>query len=180
MPGTTVPAQMFNHELNAVKGWPSPYGLDKSGPIDPATTGILKGMCCSLNSSGNFIRGCPNGAMPIFAIPNQSDFDVDSDYGNISGGNLMGLVAVGSFELQTTEYSGTGFGPNIPLISPATQTSATVGANTGSTGPGLLVATVIGNATDTIVGICSTLAPFTNEFGKLFLQFWPVFIPKRG
>lgn len=166
--GTTVPAQMFDHELNAVKGWPSPYGLDKSGPIAAGQSGILKGMCVSLDVNGNFIRGCPNGSMPIFAFPNQSDFDVDSDVGNISGGHLMGLVAAGSFELQTTEFVGAGFAPNVPLTS-----EQSVALDIGR----LKVTTL--NSTDMIVGVVSAVGPFKNEFGKQFLQFWPVYMPKR-
>lgn len=169
--GTFVPAQSFDNELNPVKGWPSPYGLDKSAPIASGSpgAGILKGMCVSLDVNGNFIRGCPNGSMPMFAFPNGSDFDVSSDFGNISGGHLVALVATGAFELQTTEFLGAGLTPNVPLT-----TELSDAPNIGR-----LKATTIGS-TDMIVGIVSVAAPFKNDHGKMFLQFWPCFLPHRG
>ncbi len=165
MPGTITPPQMFDHELNPVKGWPSPYGLDKSGPFasDAEQAAIKAGMVVQLDATGKFTRGCANGAMPIFAFPNGLDFDVASDKGNISGGNLVGLVATGGYELETTEISGAGFAPNVPLTPDATT--------------GLVKATTIGSA-DMVVGVCSG-ETFTNEFKKTFLRFWPVYMPKR-
>lgn len=168
MAGTNVPAQMFDHELNPVKGWPSPYALDKSAEIATGVTGILKGMCISLEvASGKWKRGCLNGEMPCFAFPQQGDFDVDSDVGNISGGVLTGLVATGGYELETTEYTGQGFGVNIPLTA----------ENTPGATQGKLKPTTIGS-TDMIVGVCNR-GPAVNEFGKNMVRFWPVYLPSR-
>jgi len=168
MAGTTVPAQMYDHELNPVKGWPSPYALDKSAEIASGVLGILAGMCISLDAgSGKWKRGCLNGEMPCFAFQNQGDFDVASDVGNISGGNLTGLVATGGYELETTEYTGSGFTVQIPLTA----------ENTPGGNQGKLKATTIGG-TDMIVGICNR-GPVVNEFGKNMIRFWPVYLPKR-
>lgn len=170
--GSTVPAQMFDHELNPLKGWPSPYALDKSAKIVSAVEAakINRGLCCSLDSNGKFVRGCPNGAMPIFAFPGGMDFDVDSDYGNISGGVLSGLVATGGYELQTTEFKGTGFVPNAVLT-----------ADDGSgddADKGKLKTTTLGSS-DMIVGVVSGVGTPKNEHGKQFLTFWPVYLPSR-
>jgi hypothetical protein len=167
MPGTIVPAQSFDHELNALKGWPSPYGLDKSAQAGAGVTGIKAGMVISLNSLEKFKRGCINGEMPIFAFPNQTDFDVDGDRGNIIGGNVMGLVATGGYEFESTEYMGAGFAPNVPLMA----------HNTADADQGKLKITTLGSS-EMIVGICSK-APYLNDHGKNFLRFWPVFLPKR-
>jgi hypothetical protein len=168
MPGTLVPAQSFDHELNPVKGWPSPYALDKSAPAGSGVTGIAPGMVVSLNSVEKWKRGCANGEMPCFAFPGQNDFDVNGDVGNIIGNNLMALVATGGYELESTEYMGAGFGVNVPLTA----------HNTADADQGKLKVTTLGSS-DMIVGICSKAAPFMNDFRKNVLRFWPVFLPKR-
>jgi len=173
MPGTITPAQMFDHTLDARKGWPSPYALDKSKEIASGETGILSGMVVHIDPTTDKIkRGCPFNAswaaMPIFAFPNQHDFDVSSDVGNISGGVLVGLVGVGAYELESTEYTGVGYNPNIPL---------TVDNTPGAT-LGKLVATTL-NSTDLVVGIVSDKGPLTNENKKTYIRFWPVYLPSR-
>ena len=50
------PAQMFDHELNPVKGWPSPYAVDKSLDLDGATS-CNRGMVMSINNNGKFVVG---------------------------------------------------------------------------------------------------------------------------
>jgi hypothetical protein len=159
---------MYDHELNPVKGWgANAHAVDKSAEIASGETGIYGGMCLSLNSEAKWIKGAPNPAMAGFAFPNQSDFDVDSDLGNISGGNLVCLMAAGAFELETTEIVGTGFAPNVPL------TSELSGDDAGK----LKVTTI--NSTDNVVGVCSATT-FTNEWRKTFMRFWPVYLPSRA
>lgn len=167
MPGTNVPAQMFDHELNPVKGWPSPYAVDKSAAIGSGVSGIYAGMCISLDPNGAWKKGCLNGEMPCFAFQNQNDFDVNSDVGNMSGGNLTGLVAISGYELETTEFVGINFVPNAPLTA----------ENAPGASQGKLKATTIGS-TDMIVGICNA-APRLNEFKRSFMRFWPVYLPSR-
>jgi len=168
MPGTNVPGQMYDHELNPVKGWPSPYAVDKIAEIASGVEGILGGMVISLDSNGKFIRGATGSAMPCFAFPNASDFDVLSDRGNISGGNMMGLVAVGAYELESTEYMGSGFAVNAPLTA----------HNVAGDDQGKLKVTTLGSA-DLIVGVCNRV-PTANEYGKNMVRFWPVYLPKRA
>lgn len=173
MPGTNTPAQMFDHTLDARKGWPSPYALDKTKEIASGETGIVSGMVVHIDPTTDKIkRGCPwNGswaAMPIFAFPSQTSFDVMSDVGNISGGNLVGLVGVGAYELESTEYMGTGFNPNIPL---------TV-HNTADADHGKVKATTL-NSTDLIVAVVSDKGPLTTEYKKTYVRYWPVYCPYR-
>lgn len=168
MPGTNVPGQMFDHELNPVKGWPNPYAVDKIAEIASGVTGINSGMVVSLDPNGRFIRGADTSAMPCFAFPNSSDFDVLSDRGNISGGNMMALVAIGGYELESTEFIGSGYAPNVPLTA-ENSTPADVGK---------LKITTLGSA-DLIVGVCNR-GPIANEYGKEMVRFWPVYLPKRA
>jgi len=168
MPGTNVPAQMFDHELNPVKGWPSPYAVDKAAEIASGVSGIKAGMVVSLDTAGKWERGASGADMPCFAFQNDTDFDVLSDRGNISGGNLMALVAIGAYELETTEFVGAGFAPNIPLTP----------ENASGDDQGKVKVTTLGSA-DLIVGVCNR-GPTSNEHGKEMVRFWPVYLPKRA
>ena len=114
------PAQMFDHELNPVKGWPSPYAVDKSLDLvgDKACN---RGMVMSINSNGKFVVGLYCAAMPIFALNSSGDFDVRGDDGNLVGGlggvsHMSGLVAVSALEVESTEYDAAEtYLPNTPL-----------------------------------------------------------------
>jgi hypothetical protein len=166
MPGTYEPAQMFDHELNVKKGWPSPYAVDYSAEYADAATGVMAGMVVSLDANGKFVRGlASSGAMAIFALQSMSDFDVRSDKGNISGGVGSGLVAKGAYELQTTEFVTDNYAPNDPL------TVNAVGADAGKLEKGTLY-------TDAIVGIVSAGQTDSEHNADIkFLAFWPVFCP---
>jgi hypothetical protein len=181
MPGTLTPAQMFDHELNVVKGWPSPYAVDKTKPIGTLVDDevIFAGRVVQLGSVspdiGKWLPGCANATglnapMPCFAWPNQADFDVSSDVGNISGGNLVALVASGAYEMESTEYMTSTFLPGDALVAENTATSA-------DRGKLLKATTVSASGTKTIVGIVSDSGPITNDFKKTVVRFWPVFLP---
>lgn len=173
MPGTITPAQMFDHSLNPSKGWPNPYAVDKTKPIAAGETLLFAGRVCHIDPSLDALKiGTTqdniSASMPLFCFPNQGDFDVSSDVGNVSGGHMVTLVATGSYELETTEFLGTGFSPNIPL---------TV-SNAGNSDDGKVMATTL-HSHDFIVGIVSDLGIKTNEFNKQFVRFWPVYLPFR-
>ena len=42
MPGTYEPDQMYTHELNQKKGWPSPYAVDMHAAVKTGETGIFE------------------------------------------------------------------------------------------------------------------------------------------
>jgi hypothetical protein len=160
---------MYDHELNPVKGWgANMHAVDKHAEIASGVEGIYAGMCLSLDANGKWVRGCANGAMPGFAFPNQGDFDVSSDVGNISGGNLVCLMAAGAYELESTEFVGSGFAPNVPLTA----------ENVAGDDQGKLKVTTIGS-TDMVVGVCSAEV-FQNEWRKNMVRFWPVYLPSRA
>lgn len=167
MPGTLTPAQMFDHAINILKGWPSPYALDKDFSPDAATTGLVGGMIVHLDpTSGGAKKGCPNGYMPIFTLQGQSEFDVNGDVGNIISGKMSGVVAVGGYEIETTEYTGVTFTSNM-VLSPD-GTTGKVKAAVGGIG-----------GTDMIVGVVSDAGPITNQDSKTVVRFWPVYFPNR-
>ena len=170
MPGTITPAQMFDRELDAKKGWPSPYAVDKRVERDTGVTGVAPGMCLRLDgTTGKAHRGSNNGDMGLFAWQGENDFDVNGDVGNIVTGTINTLVAAGAYELETTEFTGSGFVPNARL-----GVENTGGANQGK----LKVVTL--NGADNVVGVCSEIGPAANSYGKSVIRFWPVYLPSRA
>lgn len=166
MPGTYTPAQMYDHELNVKKGWPSPYAVDYSAQYADGESGVNAGMVISLDSNGEFVKGLSAaGAMPIFAIQNMSDYDVLSDVGNMAGGVGSGLVAAGAYELQSTEFVTDTYAPNDPL------TVEAAGDDKGKLKKGALY-------TNDIVGIVSAGQTDSEHNANIkFLAFWPVYLP---
>jgi len=167
-----IPAQMFDRRLNPIKGWPSPYALDKAGQVSDAEAdqGLVAGMVMHIDSvTALFKRGLPANEVPVFAWNGFSNFDtMGADDGNISlYGNkkgVSGLVGLGSFELQTTEFVDDVYAPNTPL---AVDNTATV--DLGKVKPGAFY-------TDTIVGVVSD-GLSTNAHGREIVTFWTYFLP---
>ena len=168
----STPAQMFDHELNPVKGWPSPYAVDKAAEYVAADDSEVayRGQVVSLNAQAKFQLGLECAAMPIFLLNTSTDFDVVGDDGNLVGNGsgipkMSGLVAVSGLELESTEFDSTGsYAPNDKL---------TAGA------PGDADAGVIKAGTayeDTICGVVSD-GVVQNEFKKNVIRFWPVWLP---
>ena len=168
------PAQMVDHELNPIKGWPGPAALDKSKAIHAGET-IQRGRVMSIDPVfDEFVLGAPDNAMPIFAFPSSADFDVYSDDGNMSGGHGMGLVATGGFEVETTEYLGTSFAPNTPLT-----THNDADSDKGKVKECDFCVFPPNKETVCICGIVSDAGPLTNEFRKTVVRFWTVYLPDR-
>jgi len=158
---------MYDHTLVPVKGAIAPRRLDVAVP-PKAGAAIVEGMCCSLDSAGELIKGCPVGAggnkpMPIFAINSQDDFDTNSDVGNISGGVQSGLVGSGAFEVETTEYVSTSnYAPDDLL-------------QAGITGK-LDLLGMLPYGAITAVGVVSK-GTSVNSNGINILSFWTEYIP---
>lgn len=167
------PKQMYEHELNVVKGWPSPYAVDKRVTLADTQDEVLPGMVCSMNAQGELELGLATGAMPLFAFPSSSDFDVRSDFGGWVGpstaphgaSNMLVLPAAGAYEMESTEFDDQGtYAPNDTLTSPVP----------GAPNAGRLEG---GTAyTDTICGVVSE-GVLTNEYRMQVLRFWPVWLP---
>jgi hypothetical protein len=169
MPGTNVPSQMFDVELNQKKGWPSPYAVDYAAEYASGESGVKAGMVVSLDANGAFVRGlASDGAVAIFVLQSMADLDVLSDIGNVSGGVGSGLVALGAYELQTTEFVAGNYAPNDPLT---VDDGSVVPANEGKLTLGVLY-------TDPIVGVVSAGQTDSEHSADIkFLAFWPVWLP---
>lgn len=166
MPGTFEPGQMYDHELNQKKGWPSPYAVDVHAKVKDEESGIYAGSVISLDANSEFVLALSSDtAMAVFALQNQTDPDVRSDKGNLAGDVASGLAAVGALELQTTEFVADTYVPNDPL------TVESTGDNKGKLKKGTVY-------TDPIVGVVS-LGESDSEHNATikFLAFWPVWLP---
>lgn len=170
MPGTLVPNQMYDHELNVLKGWfAGMHFLDHSGPIADGET-ILAGSVVYKDGAGEFRSGNPDNTLAMFAWPNSADFDVSADVGNIQSFNLTALPVTGAYEVQTTEF----------------ETALTYNVNDylGAHFPGKpnYSASELGKIyvgvpyVDTIVGIVSKGAT-ENDFKKEVVSLWTYHLP---
>jgi hypothetical protein len=160
---------MYDHTLVTVKGPPRLNRLDFSAAPAAAQT-ILQGAIVSINSAGAIVEGCAvgigaNRPMPMWAIQATTDFDANSDVGNISGGVQSAVVATGGFEIETTEFVDTVYAPN-DLLKPGLV--ASLGKFT--------LATVPPYGAEVIVG-CVSKAVATNRDGVSVLRFWTMFLP---
>jgi len=167
----STPAQMFDHELNALKGWPSPYAVDKVANLYSGDA-VIAGQVMSLEVGGSFRPGLAVDSVGIFALQNSTDFDVVSDDGGMVGGpggvaRMSGLVALGAYELESTEFdSSKTYNPNALLTSPVP----------GAANAGRL--TLGTKWTDTVCGVVSD-GVVTNCSAVDVLRFWPTWLPTR-
>ena len=173
-----LPAQMFDHRLNPIKGWPSPYALDKAKGVGQAAAeqGIKAGMVVHIDSvTGLFMRGLPGNQVPVFAWNDFLAFDAQgADDGNISlyGNNkgISGLVALGSYELQTTEYdTAYTYAVNDHLTAWDSHLGGYVAANKGKIRKGFPYH-------ETICGVV-TAGAAVNNFGKYWVSLWTYYLP---
>jgi hypothetical protein len=162
-PSTPLPAGRCVHVDSYVQ---STYG--------PGATG---GTQLGSNATNIFKTGVTGTMMGIFLFQYANDFDVanpgvvgSTTYWTpiIPGGNQMGLVATGAYELETTEYdTAQTYLPNQPLRALA--------ADTGATG-GTLTNQGFTFGTNAYVGVVSR-GTYVNAYGQNVLAFWPVYAP---
>ncbi len=187
-----VPRQMTAHTLEAPKGWPSPHAVDFIAKISANVTidPVFSGRVVHLNASGEFEMGLPAtiGAahMPIFLFQNSDDPDVENPGGDAATeegvwiaiapvGNIMGLVAAGAYELESTEFepeaaAGT-YVPGDALSAIADNANAVTG--------GRITRSSITAYGDPLCGVVSR-GVFKNSHGKNALAFWPVWLPQQA
>lgn len=184
-----TPRQMTTHTLDAIKGWPSPHAVDFAAKLSANVTidPVFAGRVAHLNNSGEYEMGLPDvsraGHTPIFLFQNSDDPDVSNPGGNPATeagvwvavsptGKIMGLVAHGAYELESTEFEpaadvGT-YNPGDCLTAVANNSNATTGGRITK-----------GTAYD--VPLCGTVSRGvrTNSHGRAALAFWPVWLPKH-
>lgn len=180
--------KMTTHTLNPAKGWPRPSALDfattfNTTQLAAITGGVaFAGRCVHLDSAGQYRFGVANRQMAMFIFQNSDDADV-SNYGGDAAtevgvwvataptGKMMALVAVGAYELETTEFDDTqAYAPNQTLTAATGTTLATAGVLTNQSAVPY---------TNAVCGVVSR-GELTNSFGKQVLCFWPVYLPTAG
>lgn len=168
MPGNLTPKQMFDHTLNVVKGWSLATAVDRVAGLDASEVAeVLEGSLVHVDAtSKKFKRGCASRAMPMFLLQNSNDFDANSDkYGSASG-NLSAVVAIGGYEIETTEYDLAGTYLINTLLKPA------AGGDLGK-----VTNTATAQSANDVVGVVSGIVA-KNAYGKNVLKFYPCFLPQ--
>lgn len=183
-------AQMFERALDVPKGWFHLAALDKSAKLAASllnsATEVPAGRVAHLNADGEFELGATGNQVPIFLWNGKDHPDVwnpgTSPVTNVQHwigisptGVMSGLVAMGAYELQTTEFDDAQvYAPNDPL---------TCDAN------GIITNQAAAPYTNLIVGFASfhvsgdnqqaaaTSPVGINAHGVQTLTFWPHFLP---
>jgi hypothetical protein len=188
-----APTQMFTHALDHLKGWPSPSAVDFVAKLSANVTvpdSAYGGRVVHLNNSKEFELGAKVTQMPIFLIQGSNEFDVANPGDGASSphgwtaiapaGWMSGLVAIGAYELETTEFkTDDTYNPNDILHSP-TEDQVSTKTDAGKlfrvknwSGGGGGAFTV---GTDLICGVVSR-GKKLNHHRVSVLSFWPVYIP---
>jgi hypothetical protein len=181
----SLPGQMFDHMLNAEKGWPSQTALDFSAKISANVLYDLRpGQVCHLNSSGELEPGVVAWQMGLFIFQGTNDLDVNNAnngqwYPISPSGRVMALVAKGPFELWTTEFADQTYVRNQPLRAPTGNTSGDEDISGVLTNQSVVA---IGNGSSnsaSFTAVCGIVSQGvkTNAYGKSVLCFWPVWYP---
>ena len=174
MPGTLVPAQMFDHSIIELSGRSTMHALDFAA-APAASEVVYQGGVMTLNSCGAFVAGlggsvlettlnAHNAPVAIFAIQGTNEFDANSDVGNMSGGVQSGLVGTGAYEIQTTEFVSGTYYPN-DLLTFAT------GADKGK-----VKLSAAAYSLNHVLGVVSRGVQ-VNADNKSVISFWTAFIP---
>lgn len=176
-------AQMFDHTLDAVKGWFHMAALDFTAKLsDNETETAYAGRVVHVNDDGEFELSVKGSQMPIFLLQNEGDSDVSNAGGTLwypigPDGNLTGLVGKGAYELETTEYdasTGTDYVPNQLLK------TVNSGADKGKlTNYGISTLENGGSNPTAIVGVVSRAPRKRQSDRNTVLAFWPVYKPGK-
>lgn len=147
------PAQMFDHELNGVKGFipASPWVVDKALDLhaditDPSTVnaGAVVHMDPSTSTwklgRGTVSRAGTTAPMPFLVFQNGDDFDVLGDNGNITGAadsgaqraRVMGVAVNMGAEIESTEFEDADYEPGDLLDADATTGKLQLVATSGA------------------------------------------------
>ncbi len=182
----------FQHALDFLKGWPSPSAIDYDALVSSNVTSpnVNGGRVVHVNSAGQFEMGAVGTQMPMYLIQGANEADVNNVSpigalgwtGVMPSGKQSALVAVGAYELQTTEFDPAAtFNINDALHAPVE--AQITGSDKSAAGqfyktrswPGGSAA-AIAPSTDAICGIVSRI-PSTNPNKQATISFWPYFYP---
>jgi len=177
---------MFEHGLDIAKGWFEPAALDFAAPLSANVTfDVPRGRVMHVNDQGEFETGVGETDMAIFMLQGSEDFDV-SNPGTTPGGLFMhqaiapkgimsGVVANGSYEIESTEFD-----DNQTYVANQLLTAAVDNADIDVGGVLTNVGTGAGGDveqfSDPVCGVVSR-GRFVNAHGVPVLAFWPEWLP---
>jgi hypothetical protein len=107
-------------------------------------------MLISLDANLLFVKGCPEGRQPFWAVQDQSAPDVTA------AGKLTGLVGLPGFEIETPYFDTGTYAPGALLMVGATAGNVAEGATPG---------------TNDIIGIVSR-GKYSNKDSNSVVSFW--------
>lgn len=188
----SAPNMMYTHALDFLKGWPRQSAVDKEAQhaasqlavVDP----IPGGRAVHLNASGEFELGVQGTQMGMFLIQGSGDTDVSNPGGDewtavAPKGVGSALVAIGGYELETTEfYDGTYAindllkAPTVEQLEEADQENAGKLANSLDLPDYASLNGAITLYTHAVCGVCSH-GKRKNHHGVYVIGFWPVYLP---
>lgn len=174
-----APRQMTAQTLNALKGWPQMNAVDFEAKLD-ATVAVRvpAGSVVHVSQTKTFKLGLgTTNRMPLFTFNASDDPDVVNDGGDAATekgvwvainptGVMMALVAVGAYELVSTNFKAGTYNPNDTLTSPDVTSGGDVAGRIQS---GTL-------GTHVVCGVVSR-GVVDNGYGHDAIAFWPVFLP---
>lgn len=173
-----APRQMFDHTLDAVKGWlpGNMASLDCSAKLSANVTidPVYAGRVVHKNDDEEFEMGVTGTQMAIFLLQNSDDPDVANEGGDdfqaiAPRGNMSGLVATGGYEVASTEYDqDQTYHVNDVLRAVASNSNATTGGRLTNASWTL--------GTNAGVGVVSKI-PARNSHRKFVITFWTAYIP---
>jgi hypothetical protein len=183
------PSQMFDHTLDAVKGWFHEAALDNSAKLSANVTidPFEQGRVVHLNASKEYESGVKNANMAIFLLNSSNDPDVANPGGDYwqaiaPTGKMSGLVATGAYELESSEYRSAGtYNPGQLLAAEVANTTAATGGVLSDQDDAAAALTLpwLGNHSGTDQAVCGVVSTGINEnsHGVNVLRFWPVYLP---
>lgn len=155
--------------INVLRGYHGNESLAATRSAKPkASEGILSGMLISLDSNGEWIKGCPTTKEPYWAYHDQADTDV------VSSGLLLGLSGAGQYIIETAYFdNGDTYANGDTLI---------VDGTTGGVQKGAALGTETGDVLGIVQGARNTTTTTNSEGGTLAgpnysLTFRTVWIP---
>lgn len=185
-----APAQAFEHQLNPRKGWFHPHSLDHQAKLSANVTfDVPAGRVAHLNSVGEYEMGVAGTQMGIYLFSGASDFDV-SNPGTSEGGyqahvpivptgEMLGLVATGGFEVETTEFAAEptaagNYAINQLLTAGTSNTVASTGGKLTNVGTG--AGSLVEQYADPVCGVVSK-RPYQSLHKVRMLSLWTVWLP---
>lgn len=180
------PDLMFEHGIDAKKGWFDMASLDYAAKLAPAVTfDVPRGRVVHVNADNEFEMGAHVTAPAIFLLNGELDFDV-SNPGTTAGGLFMhraiaptgtmsGLVALGGYEIDSTEVDASqDYAPGELLTAGNSNTVLATGGVLTNVGTG--AGSRVQQYVDPVVGIVSS-GKHTNHNSVTTLSFWSAWLP---